>query len=131
MRCAPIGPAGRGRTRLPALVIRRRVSTSPARATAAGRRDPRLLDAWTAAVTGSAAWLRERAGCERLTAFGMGLGGMLAWRAASLGAVIDDLVLWGVPSSGRRILREMRAQSAMIAGRHPTTRGNCRTVTSR
>jgi pimeloyl-ACP methyl ester carboxylesterase len=80
---------------------------------------PDRVDAWVRAVGQSAAWLRERAAATRLVAIGIGLGGMLAYRAAADGARIDDLVLWGVPARGRRLIRELRAQAAMIADRHP------------
>jgi pimeloyl-ACP methyl ester carboxylesterase len=82
-------------------------------------RDPDRLDVWTRAVVTAVAWLRERTGAPRVTAAGIGLGGMLAYRAMALGAPIDDLVLWDVPARGRNLVRTLRAQSAMIAGRHP------------
>jgi pimeloyl-ACP methyl ester carboxylesterase len=78
-------------------------------------RDPRRLEAWTAAVDAAAGSLRAAAGCERIVAVGLGLGGMVAYRAVALGAAIDDLVLWAVPSRGTRMLREMRT-FARIAG---------------
>jgi pimeloyl-ACP methyl ester carboxylesterase len=77
--------------------------------------DPHLLDTWTSAVGGAASWLRERTGCARVLAIGIGLGGMLAWRAAAQGAAIDDFALWAVPDSGRRLLRELRTQSRLVA----------------
>ncbi len=72
-------------------------------------RDPRRLDAWTDAVAGAARWLHSEAGCERIVAIGIGLGGMLACRAVAQGASIDDLVLWAVPAQGSVLVREMRA----------------------
>ncbi|MHB8240626.1 MAG: alpha/beta fold hydrolase [Solirubrobacteraceae bacterium] len=76
-------------------------------------RDPARLEAWTNAVEIAARWLSCRAGVERVAAIGIGLGGMLAVHAAELGAPIDELVLWAVPSRGRRLVREMRAFSQM------------------
>jgi pimeloyl-ACP methyl ester carboxylesterase len=76
---------------------------------AGGPHDPERLAAWTAAVTDAAQWLRERTGCTRVAAVGIGLGGLLAVRAASDGAPIDDLALWGVPARGRRFVRELKA----------------------
>ncbi len=76
-------------------------------------RDPARLQAWTSAVELAARWLRSRSGVERVAAVGIGLGGMLALRAAELGAPVDELVLWAVPSRGRRLVREMRAFSQM------------------
>lgn len=72
-------------------------------------RDPDRLQAWTAAVADAAGWLREHAGCHRVVGLGIGLGGMLVWLAASQGAPIDDLVLWGASPRGHRLVREMRA----------------------
>lgn len=82
-------------------------------------RDPQRVEAWVDAVSGAAAWLRSRTAVDRVAAIGIGLGGVLACRAVTDGAPIDDLVLWAVPARGRMLLRELRAQSAMIAGRHP------------
>ncbi|MGZ4249407.1 MAG: alpha/beta hydrolase family protein [Solirubrobacteraceae bacterium] len=81
--------------------------------------DPGRLDAWTGAITGAAAWLRERTGAARVAAIGIGLGGMLAVRALSEGAAIDDLVLWAVPAKGRLLVREMRAYASVVAARRP------------
>lgn len=71
------------------------------------------LGAWTASVAAGAAWLRVQFGCERICALGIGFGGMLAWLAAAQGAPIDDLVLWGVPVRGRRLIRELRAAAKL------------------
>ncbi len=81
-------------------------------------RDPDRLGAWTAAVAGSAAWLRAREGDPRVVAVGWGLGGLLACLAAGQDAPIDDLVLWGVPARGRRLVRELRAFAAMKAAEY-------------
>jgi pimeloyl-ACP methyl ester carboxylesterase len=81
--------------------------------------DPGRLDAWTGAIAGAAAWLRECTGADRVAAIGIGLGGMLAVRALSAGAAIDDLVLWAVPAKGRLLVREMRAYAAVVAARRP------------
>jgi pimeloyl-ACP methyl ester carboxylesterase len=82
-------------------------------------RDPDRLGAWTQAVVQAASWLRKQTGVARVAAIGIGLGGMLSVRAIAAGAAIDDLVLWDVPARGRNLVRALRAQSAMIAGRHP------------
>jgi pimeloyl-ACP methyl ester carboxylesterase len=68
----------------------------------------RLLDAWISAVGTASAWLRDEFGCSRVCGLGIGLGGMLAWLAASDGAALDDLILWGVPARGRQLVRELR-----------------------
>lgn len=69
---------------------------------------PDRLHAWTSAVTAIAGWLRRGLGCREVTAIGIGFGGMLAWLSAVEGAPIDDLVLWGVPVRGGRLVRELR-----------------------
>jgi pimeloyl-ACP methyl ester carboxylesterase len=76
-------------------------------------RDPQLMEAWTTAVGAAADMLRSAAGCDRVVAVGVGLGGMLAVRAAALGAAVDDLVLWSVPSRGALLVREMRTFATM------------------
>jgi pimeloyl-ACP methyl ester carboxylesterase len=82
-------------------------------------RDPDRVGAWANAVGGAAAWLREETGCARVAAIGMGVGGFAACLAASEGAAIDDLVLWGVPARGRTLLRELRAFAALKAAEFP------------
>jgi pimeloyl-ACP methyl ester carboxylesterase len=72
-------------------------------------RDGGRLEVWTAAVDAAARSLRAAAGCERIVAVGLGLGGMVAYRSLARGAEsVDELVLWAVPSRGRRLLRELR-----------------------
>jgi pimeloyl-ACP methyl ester carboxylesterase len=76
--------------------------------------DAGRIDAWTASVAGAATWLRDELGCARVVGLGIGLGGMLAWRAAAQGAAIDDLILWATPLGGRRLIRELRG-AAMLS----------------
>jgi dienelactone hydrolase len=71
--------------------------------------DPGLLQAWTSAVAAAARRLRSESSARRVVAIGVGLGGLVAYRAASAGAAIEDLVLWSVPAHGRVLVREMRA----------------------
>ncbi|MEA2125842.1 MAG: hypothetical protein QOI80_2624, partial [Solirubrobacteraceae bacterium] len=80
---------------------------------AGGASDPGRLTAWAAAVAGAAAWLRARSGDRRVVALGLGLGGLVAWKAAAEGAAIDDLALWGVPARGRSLVRELQAFAAL------------------
>ena len=74
---------------------------------------PRRLEAWTAAVAGAATWLRQESGCVRVCAIGIGLGGLLAWRAAAEGAPIDDLALWATPLNGQQLTRHAHAAARL------------------
>jgi pimeloyl-ACP methyl ester carboxylesterase len=80
---------------------------------AGSARDPDRVEAWIAAMTSAAAWLRQETGCTRVAGLGIGFGGMLVWLAAARGAPIDDLVLWAVPTQGRRLIREVRGAAAL------------------
>jgi predicted ATP-grasp superfamily ATP-dependent carboligase/alpha-beta hydrolase superfamily lysophospholipase len=80
-----------------------------------GPHDPALLDAWTEAVSAAASWLQHEVEPTRVTAIGVELGGLLAFRAAADGAAISDLVLWSVPARGRTLTRELRAMARMEA----------------
>jgi alpha-beta hydrolase superfamily lysophospholipase len=75
--------------------------------------DPEQLNSWTQAVTSAAQWLLETTGADGIVSIGIGLGGMVACRAALSGARIDELVLWHVPAKGRSLVRELRAFSAL------------------
>lgn len=77
-------------------------------------RDPDRVQAWTAATGTAARYLREHEGCERVVAFGIGLGGLIAARALAAGAPIDDLALWSVVPRGSLLLREMRALERFV-----------------
>ncbi len=80
-----------------------------------GPRDGGRFQTWVDAVTGTASWLRASTGATRVVAVGIGLGGLLAYKAISAGAAIDDLILWAVPARGRTYLRELRAYAAAVA----------------
>jgi alpha-beta hydrolase superfamily lysophospholipase len=82
-------------------------------------RDPRRLEAWTDAVGAAVAWLRLTAGDSRVAAMGLGLGGLVAWRAVSQGVSIDDLVLWAVPARGRQFVRELEMFGRLQAASAP------------
>lgn len=98
-----------------------RVSLPSTADSGGGVRDPGRLEAWTGAVRASAEWLLETGQAARVTAVGLELGGLIAYRAASCGAPIDDLVLWATPSRGRSLIRQLNALSALeqtYAGSH-------------
>ncbi len=120
--CAPFGweevASHRGRRELAELMAARghptlRFDLPGTGDSGGGPRDAARLDAWTAAVSAAAGWLRARPGVTRVAAVGFGLGGLLASRAAALGAPLDELVLWGAPARGKDCVRELRAFSRM------------------
>jgi pimeloyl-ACP methyl ester carboxylesterase len=78
-------------------------------------RDPGRLEAWTAAVTRAARAVRAQTSAEAVVAIGLGLGGMLACRAAEAGAPIDGLVLWASPARGRELTRQLKAFARLEA----------------
>jgi dienelactone hydrolase len=75
--------------------------------------DPGRLDAWLQAVGDAARWLRGTGGADAVVAIGLGLGGMLAYRAAAASAPIDGIVLWSVVARGRDFTRQLKAFSRM------------------
>ncbi|HEX7609099.1 MAG TPA: alpha/beta fold hydrolase, partial [Solirubrobacteraceae bacterium] len=84
---------------------------------AGGPADPGRVRTWTDAVRLAGDWLRLRSRAPRLAVLGIGLGGMLACRAALEGAEIDELILWAVPARGRTLVRELRAFSHLEVAR--------------
>jgi alpha-beta hydrolase superfamily lysophospholipase len=76
--------------------------------------DADLLQAWSATVQSLAVELAAASETGEIAAIGIGLGGLLALRAADLGAPIGQVALWGVPPSGARLIRELRASAALI-----------------
>jgi alpha/beta superfamily hydrolase len=74
-----------------------------------------LAGRWVHAAATAAAWLRGREGVVRVTALGVGLGGVVAARAAAEHAEVDDLVLWSVHARVRMNVRELRAFARLEA----------------
>jgi pimeloyl-ACP methyl ester carboxylesterase len=74
-------------------------------------RGPERLAVWCATLRCAAQWLRDAHGSRRIASVGLGLGGLIAYRACAEGATIDDLVLWGTPARGRAIVRQLRVFS--------------------
>ena len=75
--------------------------------------DAGCLEAWTHATDTAARWLAQASGASHVVAVGIGLGGLVACRAALRGAPIDELALWHVPARGRALVRELRAFAAL------------------
>jgi pimeloyl-ACP methyl ester carboxylesterase len=73
-----------------------------------GPEDPDRLGAWAESIDQAAGWLRE-AGSERVAIIGVGLGALVAAAALVRGTTVDDVVLWGTPARGRRLVREFRS----------------------
>ena len=71
-------------------------------------RDRGLVEGWTAAVDCGVAQLRG-AGARRVAVIALGAGGLITLQAMAGGTRVDDLILWGVPASGRALLREIKA----------------------
>ncbi|MEA2404421.1 MAG: hypothetical protein QOE08_1068, partial [Thermoleophilaceae bacterium] len=81
--------------------------------------DPGRLEVWSEAIARAAAWLPGATRTDRVAAVGIALGGMLAVHAASRGADIHELVLWGVPGRGKALVRELRAFSRLESSQVP------------
>jgi alpha-beta hydrolase superfamily lysophospholipase len=75
--------------------------------------DEGVLEAWVTAIIAAAGWLATATGTTSVAALGLGLGGLLGLQAVGDGAPIDALALWGVPGSGRRFVREVRAFASL------------------
>lgn len=71
-------------------------------------RDHGLVDAWTAAVSSGVECLRA-AGAHRVAVIALGGGGLVTLQAIARGTAVDDLVLWGMPTTGRALVREIKA----------------------
>jgi pimeloyl-ACP methyl ester carboxylesterase len=78
-------------------------------------RDPGQLQAWTSAVLTAARAARAHTGAGTVVAVGLGVGGILACRAAAAGAPIDGLVLWAAPARGRELTRQLKAFARLEA----------------
>jgi pimeloyl-ACP methyl ester carboxylesterase len=70
---------------------------------------PDLFAAWSAGVAAAARRLAAHAGTAHVTVVGLGLSGLVAMDAATHEPAIGDIALWGVPSRGRQIVRQLQA----------------------
>jgi pimeloyl-ACP methyl ester carboxylesterase len=75
--------------------------------------DPEQLRNWLRSIAQAASWLRDAGRSSTVATIGIGLGSLLALTAANDGAPIDDLILWGLPSSGRAVTRTLKAFSQL------------------
>ena len=80
---------------------------------------PDRLQAWIDSTSDAARWLRRQSGCDRLVLIGIGLGGIVGYKAVADGAPIDDLILWAVRASGRAYIRGQQAFAAVATGGKP------------
>ncbi len=71
---------------------------------------PALVDQWVRSAEGAVSHLRRR-GFQHVVGIGVRAGGLLALKADGL----DDLVLWGLPASGKAYLREEKAFNLLAA----------------
>lgn len=78
--------------------------------------DSDRLGDWSEAIAIAVRRLRELTGCDTVAAIGIGLGGLLLWKALCEGAPIDETVLWGTHRRGRSLLRELRAFARLQEG---------------
>lgn len=70
--------------------------------------DRDLVDAWTVAVASGVDWLKTT-GAARIAVIALGSGGLVTLQAVARGTIVDDLVLWGTPTTGRALIREIKA----------------------
>lgn len=71
--------------------------------------DQQLIAAWIQSIGDAVSELKASAGLTEVSVLGVRLGAMLALAAASRGAQIEKLILWGASATGRSLLRELRA----------------------
>jgi hypothetical protein len=71
---------------------------------------PELVQQWVRSAEAAASHLRRR-GFQHVVGIGVRAGGLLALKADGL----DDLVLWGLPASGKAFLREEKAFNMLAA----------------
>jgi alpha-beta hydrolase superfamily lysophospholipase len=78
--------------------------------------DPQRLATWQKNVSDAAAWLRDTAGCQKISLVGLRMGAALAALYAEHHEV-ESLVLWAPMVKGRRYVRELTAlsQTAQLA----------------
>ncbi len=81
-------------------------------------RDPGRLDAWCSALAEGCRWLGAHTSARTVAVIGLGMGGLIACKAAAEGARIDELVLWATPARGRTLVRELNATSRMEAAQY-------------
>ncbi len=75
--------------------------------------DSELIEAWIQSVTNAALEFKAKSGVQRVSVLGIRLGALLGLAAASIGAPVHDLMLWGGELTGHALLRELRAMRSL------------------
>lgn len=78
--------------------------------------DRNRIDTWINNIEDAVTWLKNKAGCERVTLLGFRFGATLA-ALASARQKVDDLVLWAPIANGRQYARELKVLSSVTVGR--------------
>jgi pimeloyl-ACP methyl ester carboxylesterase len=75
--------------------------------------DPARVSAWIASIGAAIDELRGLCGVRQVGVFGLRLGALLAFCAASERGDVSSLALWAVPPTGRALVRELKALHAL------------------
>jgi alpha-beta hydrolase superfamily lysophospholipase len=86
-----------------------------------GDTDADRVPAWLGGIAAAADELKRLGGVSRIALFGLRLGATLAAEAAVRMGGVDSLVMWAPCTSGRALVRELRAASACRAVGNGTT----------
>lgn len=82
---------------------------------AGGDADPNRVTAWIDSIGAAMGELKRLGGVSRVALFGLRLGATLAAEAAVRVGGVDSLVMWAPLTSGRALVRQLRAAAACRA----------------